>query len=138
PTKPGPLDDEEWAVMRTHPGLGARILAPIASLARVVPIVRSSHERWDGRGYPEGLAGEAVPIGARIASACDAFRAMIEPRPYREPLKREQALAELTANAGTQFDPACVEAPGVVLEEREPGPTPLPVGRPSHRMAKQP
>jgi diguanylate cyclase (GGDEF)-like protein/putative nucleotidyltransferase with HDIG domain len=133
--KPGPLDDEEWEVMRTHPELGARILAPIASLAPVVPIVRSSHERWDGRGYPEGLAGEAIPIGARIASACDAFRAMIEPRPYREPLKREQALAELTANAGTQFDPACVEALVVVLEQRELGPKPLQIDRPSHLLA---
>ena len=82
--KPGPLDDDEWEIMRAHPEAGERILAPIASLAHVLPIVRSSHERWDGAGYPDRLAGEEIPLGARIVSVCDAYRAMIEPRPYRD------------------------------------------------------
>jgi diguanylate cyclase (GGDEF)-like protein len=108
--KPAPLTDDEWALMRTHPEAGERILAPIASLAAVLPIVRGSHERWDGGGYPDALAGESIPVGARIVAVCDAFRAMVEPRPYRPARNREEALEELVANAGKQFDPACVEA----------------------------
>src|SRR5207237_396308 len=84
---PSPLDDEEWELMRTHPVVGERILAPIEALAGVVPIVRSSHERWDGGGYPDGLRGDAIPIGARIVAVCDAYRALVEPRPYRPPLQ---------------------------------------------------
>jgi putative nucleotidyltransferase with HDIG domain len=104
------LDDEEWAVMRTHPVVGERILAPIEALANVAPIVRSSHERWDGGGYPDGLAGEEIPLGARIVAVCDAFCAMVEPRPYRPALDREAARAELERCSGTQFDPAVVTA----------------------------
>jgi putative nucleotidyltransferase with HDIG domain len=104
------LDDEEWAVMRTHPVVGERILAPIEALASVVPIVRSSHERWDGGGYPDGLAGEEIPLGARIVAVCDAYRAMVEPRPYRPALDLEAARAELDRCSGTQFDPAVVTA----------------------------
>jgi diguanylate cyclase (GGDEF)-like protein len=115
--KPGALSDEEWALMRTHPEAGERILAPIASLADVLPIVRGSHERWDGSGYPDRLAGEAIPIGARIVAVCDAFRAMVEPRPYRPARGREEALEELAANAGRQFDPDCVEALLAVLAD---------------------
>jgi diguanylate cyclase (GGDEF)-like protein len=117
--KPGPLTDDEWAVMRNHPEAGERILEPIASLADVLPIVRGSHERWDGGGYPDGVAGEAIPVGARIVAVCDAFRAMVEPRPYRAALGREAALEELAANAGGQFDPGCVEALLTVLAELE-------------------
>jgi putative nucleotidyltransferase with HDIG domain len=108
--KRSPLDDEEWAVMRTHPVVGERILAPIEALANVAPIVRSSHERWDGGGYPDGLGGEEIPLGARIVAVCDAFRAMVEPRPYRPALDREAARAELERCSGTQFDPAIVTA----------------------------
>jgi diguanylate cyclase (GGDEF)-like protein len=115
--KPGPLTDDEWAVMRNHPEAGERILAPIASLAEVLPIVRGSHERWDGGGYPDGLAGEDIPVGARIVAVCDAFRAMVEPRPYRAALGREAALEELAVNAGGQFDPGCVDALLTVLAE---------------------
>jgi putative nucleotidyltransferase with HDIG domain len=104
------LDDEEWAVMRTHPVVGERILAPIEALANVVPIVRSSHERWDGGGYPDGIAGEEIPLGARVVAVCDAFRAMLEPRPYRPALDRETARAELERCSGTQFDPSVVTA----------------------------
>jgi diguanylate cyclase (GGDEF)-like protein/putative nucleotidyltransferase with HDIG domain len=108
--KSSALDAEEWAVMRTHPVVGERILAPIAALANVVPIVRSSHERWDGGGYPDGLAGETIPLGARIVAACDAVRAMVEPRPYRPALDLEAARAELERCSGTQFDPSVVTA----------------------------
>jgi diguanylate cyclase (GGDEF)-like protein len=104
------LDDEEWAVVRTHPVVGERILAPIEALANVAPIVRSSHERWDGGGYPDGLAGEEIPLGARIVAVCDAFRAMLEPRPYRPALDRDAARAELERCSGTQFDPGVVTA----------------------------
>ncbi|MGH3104816.1 MAG: HD domain-containing phosphohydrolase [Gaiellaceae bacterium] len=129
--KPGPLTDAEWDVMRTHPEAGERILAPIASLADVVPIVRSSHERWDGRGYPDRLAGDAIPLGARVVSVCDAYRAMIEPRPYRAARDRDCALEELRANASTQFDPACVDALIRELRERERGSV-LKLLRPDH------
>ena len=104
------LDADEWAVMRTHPLVGERILAPIEALANVVPVVRSSHERWDGGGYPDGLAGEEIPLGARIVAVCDAYRAMVEPRPYRPALDLEAARAELDRCSGTQFDPAVVTA----------------------------
>jgi putative nucleotidyltransferase with HDIG domain len=86
--KAGPLTDEQWEVMRSHPEVGERILAPMQSLEDVLPIVRSSHERWDGTGYPDGLAGEAIPLGARIVAVCDAYRAMVEDRPYRKALSR--------------------------------------------------
>ena len=116
--KPGSLDEEEWTVMRRHPEVGQAILAPIASLADVLPVVGSSHERWDGRGYPDRLTGEKIPLGARIVAVCDAYRAMIEPRPYRAALPVAHALAELHAHAGTQFDPRCVRALLNVLEEQ--------------------
>ena len=96
--------------MRTHPVVGERILAPIEALAGVVPIVRSSHERWDGGGYPDGLSGDEIPLGARIVAVCDAFRAMVEPRPYRPALDLEAARAELERCSGTQFDPSVVTA----------------------------
>jgi GAF domain-containing protein len=130
--KPGPLDDEEWGVMRRHTVAGEAILAPITSLRAVLPIVRSSHERWDGRGYPDGLAGERIPLGARIVSVCDAYRAMIERRTYREPLTERAALRELRDNAGSQFDPECVRALLAVLTARQAGGRPVPLHRPAH------
>jgi HD domain/GAF domain len=132
--KPGPLDEAEWEVMRTHPEAGERILSPIASLADVLPIVRSSHERWDGRGYPDGLVREEIPVGARIVAVCDAFRAMVEPRPYRGALDLVDALAELRAGAGSQFDPDCVDALLEALDEREREPV-LTLHRPDHLRA---
>jgi putative nucleotidyltransferase with HDIG domain len=129
--KPGPLDDDEWMVMRSHPEAGERILAPIASLAEVLPIVRSSHERWDGRGYPDGLVGEEIPVGARIVAVCDAYRAMVEPRPYRGALPRDIALTELRRGAGSQFDAECVRALLEALDEREREPV-LYLHRPDH------
>jgi HD domain/GAF domain len=120
--KQGPLDEEEWQVMRLHPQAGEQILAPIASLANVLPLVRSSHERWDGSGYPDGLAGEEIPLGARIVAVCDAYRAMVEPRPYRGPLGHEAALQELREHSGSQFDRRCVEALETALASRGPKP----------------
>ena len=105
--KPGPLDDEEWITMRRHPAEGARLLAPYVPSTEVLAIVRSHHERWDGAGYPEGLTGEQIPLGARIVAVVDAFCAMVEPRPYRPTLDAATARAELLAQAGRQFDPAC-------------------------------
>jgi putative nucleotidyltransferase with HDIG domain len=109
--KPGPLDDDEWVVMKTHTVEGQRMLERVGGLlARVGVVVRASHERYDGGGYPDGLAGEAIPLAARIVSACDAFNAMTTDRSYRKALSLEVAVAELRDNAGTQFDPDVVEA----------------------------
>jgi len=109
--KEGPLDDEEWAIMKTHTVEGQRMLERVGGLlARVGVVVRASHERFDGGGYPDGLAGEEIPLAARIVSACDAYNAMTTDRSYRKALPVGVALAELGANAGTQFDPQVVEA----------------------------
>jgi putative nucleotidyltransferase with HDIG domain len=109
--KPGPLNDEEWAIMKTHTVEGERMLQQVGGLlSSVGVVVRASHERWDGGGYPDGLAGEAIPVAARIISACDAFNAMTTDRSYRKALPLEVAIAELHANSGTQFAPDVVEA----------------------------
>ncbi|TML12065.1 MAG: HD-GYP domain-containing protein [Actinobacteria bacterium] len=109
-TKPGPLNELEWAAMRRHAALGERLLAHILDQADVLAIVRSHHERWDGSGYPDGKSGEDIPLSARIVAVADAFQAMIEPRPYRAPRTRVSALEEIASQSGRQFDPACVEA----------------------------
>ncbi|CAA9495138.1 MAG: diguanylate cyclase/phosphodiesterase (GGDEF & EAL domains) with PAS/PAC sensor(s), partial [uncultured Solirubrobacteraceae bacterium] len=108
--KPGPLDELEWELMRQHSALGGRILAGIASLAHLSAAVRAEHERWDGLGYPDGLSGTAIPIAARIILAADAYHAMTSDRPYRSAMPPAAALDELRACAGTQFDPAVVDA----------------------------
>jgi putative nucleotidyltransferase with HDIG domain len=109
--KPGPLNDEEWAVMKTHTVEGERMLQQVGGLlSSVGVVVRASHERWDGGGYPDGLVGEAIPVAARIISACDAFNAMTTDRSYRKALPLEVAMAELHANSGTQFAPDVVDA----------------------------
>ena len=107
--KPGALTDEEWAVMRTHPVIGESMLSGIDFLGPALPIVRSHHERWDGKGYPDGLAGEDIPVGARIVAVCDAYDAMTSDRPYRSAMSVEDACAELERNSGAQFDPRCVD-----------------------------
>lgn len=129
--KPARLDAREWAVMRRHTVAGEAILRPIADLHEVLPIVRSSHERWDGSGYPDGLAGDAIPLEARIIAVCDAFRAMIEPRPYRSARSRDEARRELLDHAGTQFDRACVEALLRVLGSQDADERDLPLHRPA-------
>jgi diguanylate cyclase (GGDEF)-like protein/putative nucleotidyltransferase with HDIG domain len=108
--KPGKLTLEEFDEIKEHAAIGARLLEQVPFFEDVHPLVRSTHERWDGKGYPDGLAGEAIPLGARIIGACDAFHAMTSNRPYRSPVSREEALAELRRGAGAQFDPAVVEA----------------------------
>jgi HD-GYP domain-containing protein (c-di-GMP phosphodiesterase class II) len=108
--KPGPLTDEEFEVVKAHPELGEKILAPIDRLADVRPIVRACHERWDGLGYPDGKQGDAIPLESRIVLVCDAFHAMITDRPYRSRLPEGEAMARLREAAGTQFDPTVVEA----------------------------
>jgi two-component system cell cycle response regulator len=109
-SKPGPLDDDEWAFMHRHTVIGERILASAPALIPVARLVRSSHERWDGTGYPDGLAGEDSPLGARIVAVCDAYEAMVAHRPYRDSMSPEDALAEIARCSGTQFDPRVVEA----------------------------
>jgi two-component system cell cycle response regulator len=108
--KPGPLDEAEWTAMRLHPAAGAEMLEPCATPPEVLAIVRSHHERWDGTGYPEGLAGEQIPLGARIIAVVDAYCAMVETRPYRLPRQPAHAREELLAHSGSQFDPACAQA----------------------------
>ena len=108
-SKPGPLDDEEWVFVRQHPVVGERIISAAPSLAQVGKLVRASHERFDGGGYPDGRAGEEIPLGARIIAVCDAYDAMIGPRPYRLGMSEEVALDELRRCAGEQFDPAIVD-----------------------------
>jgi two-component system, cell cycle response regulator len=108
--KPGPLSSDEWAFMRTHTVLGERILAAAPALRKEAALVRSSHERWDGQGYPDQRAGEDIPLGSRIIFVCDALDAMTSPRVYRRRSSQEEAVTELRRCAGTQFDPAVVDA----------------------------
>jgi hypothetical protein len=108
--KPGPLDEAEWAIMRRHPEWGAEMVSSVPGLERLGVLVGSHHERWDGGGYPEGLAGEAIPLASRVISVCDAYEAMVSQRPYRASLSVQTALGELTAGAGSQFDPVVVAA----------------------------
>ena len=123
--KEGPLTDEEWNVVRTHTIRGQEFLERAGGvLAEVGKIVRASHERWDGLGYPDGLSGPSIPLAARIVSCCDAFNAMTGERPYRMPMSQEVALRELVDNAGTQFDPHVVRA--VIAVVRGIAYTPLP------------
>jgi two-component system cell cycle response regulator len=108
--KPGPLSEEEWSFVRQHTIIGERILSAAPALLPVAKLVRSSHEHWDGSGYPDGVAGETIPLGSRIVAVCDAFDAMTTSRPYRAARSVEEALEELRACAGTQFDASVVDA----------------------------
>ena len=108
-TKPGLLTHEERSEMQRHPVIGAEILQPLRLGRAVLPIVRGHHERWDGSGYPDGLCGDAIPIGARIVAVVDAYDAMTHDRPYRTRLGVEEARSELMRHRGTQFDPAIVD-----------------------------
>jgi diguanylate cyclase (GGDEF)-like protein len=116
--KPGPLDDAEWAQMRLHTVIGDELLLAAPPLRAVAPLVRASHERWDGAGYPDGIAGEDIPLAARIVAACDAYDAMTTDRCYRRGMSAADARAELRRCSGTQFDPIVVAA--LVAELMEP------------------
>jgi diguanylate cyclase (GGDEF)-like protein len=115
--KPGPLDDDEWAFMRRHPLIGERIIGAAPALASAAKLVRSTHERFDGSGYPDRLAGQQIPLGARIIAVCDAFVAMTSPRPYAAQLPLPQAIVELRRCAGTQFDPTLVDVLAELIVE---------------------
>ena len=108
--KPAPLNESEWRLMRQHTLIGERILNAAPALRPVARLVRSSHERWDGGGYPDGLAGDEIPLGSRIIAACDAFDAMVSERPYDAARTKDEALEELRRHAGTQFDRDVVDA----------------------------
>ncbi|HEX6987916.1 MAG TPA: HD-GYP domain-containing protein [Bacillota bacterium] len=108
--KPGPLTPEEWQIMRQHPRLGFEMLSHIPFLKPALPVVLHHHERWDGRGYPAGLQGPMIPVGARIFSVADALDAMTSERPYRGPMSFDEAAREIIAESGRQFDPSVVEA----------------------------
>lgn len=114
-TKPGPLDDEEWAIMKLHPAIGETIVSSIDELAHLGLVIRAGHERWDGSGYPDGLRGDDIPLISRIVFACDAWQAMTSDRPYRDAMTETAALSELRKNSGSQFDPEVVTALAKVL-----------------------
>jgi HD-GYP domain-containing protein (c-di-GMP phosphodiesterase class II) len=122
--KPGPLDDEEWAFMRRHTIIGERIVRAAPSISHTAPLIRSSHERMDGRGYPDGLRDEQIPLGARIIAVCDAFDAMTTERSYRSGVSVTDALAELRRCAGEQFDPRVVDVFTVLAESVDGLPAP--------------
>jgi HD-GYP domain-containing protein (c-di-GMP phosphodiesterase class II) len=116
--KPGKLSADEWVVMKTHTVEGQKLLDRVGGvLGDVGRVVRSSHERWDGGGYPDGLAGAEIPIESAIVSACDAFNAMTTHRPYRRALEPREAVAELVTNKGTQFAPPVVDVLVELIEE---------------------
>jgi diguanylate cyclase (GGDEF)-like protein len=122
-TKPAALDDDEWAFMRRHTLIGERIIGAAPALGRAAKLVRSSHEAYDGSGYPDALAGPEIPLGARIIAVCDAFDAMTSDRPYSPPKTTEHALGELRRCAGTQFDPDVVDVFTHVVADRAQAPT---------------
>ncbi len=117
--KQGPLTDEEWAVMKTHPLIGVQVVKPIKFLGDAVNVIRSHHERWDGKGYPEGLKGEEIHLAARIFTVVDTFDAMTSDRPYRRGLPVEVALEEIERCASAQFDPHVASEFVKLCEERQ-------------------
>jgi ribonuclease P protein subunit RPR2 len=117
--KEGPLSVDEWTVMRNHPIIGAQIVAPIAFLRDAVDLIRHHHERFDGTGYPDGLAREEIPLPARVFAVVDSFDAMTSDRPYRGAIGVDRALSEIRAGSGTQFDPEIVSV-FVDMIERDP------------------
>ena len=114
--KPSPLDEEEWRVMRRHPAIGAEMLLERSGMKATARLVRSAHERFDGTGYPDGLAGEEIPLGSRVIFAADAYDAMVSARPYRPAMTPAEAIAEMRRYSRSQFDPVVVELLCDVLE----------------------
>jgi GGDEF domain-containing protein len=119
-----PLDPTAWEAVRATPAIGAGIVAGFGAIAEAAPVIRAHREHWDGSGYPDGLAGDAIPLLARIVTACEAYDAMISQRPYREPLTTKSARRALAEEAGTHYDPAVVAALDRVLERHRTG-TPI-------------
>src|SRR5690606_33085806 len=117
--KPGPLDEAERALMNLHAEMGAELIASLPALRHLAPAVRASQEFFDGNGYPDGIAGDAIPLAARIVAVADAYHAMRSNRPYRAAITHEEAVQELRQCAGTQFDPVVVEALLGLLEKDE-------------------
>jgi HD-GYP domain-containing protein (c-di-GMP phosphodiesterase class II) len=117
--KEGKLDEDEKLIMRMHPILGARILQPIKAFRQILNVVLHHHEWYDGSGYPDGLAGQNIPLHARIVSVCDAYHAMTSTRPYRQRRTPEFAMAQLEAGKGTQFDPIIVDYFVQMMRRRE-------------------
>ncbi len=115
--KPGPLTDDERAIMETHPVIGVQLVSPIKFLGQATHIIREHHERWDGKGYPQGLRGEDIHLGARIFSVVDTFDAITSERPYQEALPISYALEEIEEAGGTQFDPEVVREFLLMCEE---------------------
>ncbi|MEA2346982.1 MAG: hypothetical protein QOG62_769 [Thermoleophilaceae bacterium] len=122
----GPLDGGEWALLHTHTVVGQRLLESIPGFEQVARLTRSTHERWDGAGYPDGLAGTQIPLGSRIVFVCDAFDAMTSPRPYRRAMTSQTALGKLQKGAGTQFDARVVRVLSAIVAECEPAPSAVP------------
>jgi HD-GYP domain-containing protein (c-di-GMP phosphodiesterase class II) len=118
--KPGPLSEEEWGVMKRHPGVSAELIQGMEIYAPVAVAVRHEHERWDGSGYPDGLKGEEIPLVARIIAAADIFKALITKRPYREAFTHEEAIETIRQLRGTDLDPVVAEALLRVVDERQP------------------
>ena len=119
--KLGPLTEEEWAAVKRHPDIGARMIEPVEVLSEVVPVIRHHHERYDGNGYPDGLEGEEIPLAARIVAAVDAYDVMMRGRPYHAHRRTQaEALEELSRESGLQFDPLVVEALLRVRESERP------------------
>jgi response regulator RpfG family c-di-GMP phosphodiesterase len=117
--KRGSLSDEEWEVMRTHPLVSEEIIRAVGGLEELAPVLRAEHERWDGGGYPDGLAGEQIPLASRIAFVCDAYHAMTSDRPYRAALSPQAAREQIAAGAGTQFCPTSARALLEVLADAD-------------------
>ncbi len=118
--KPGPLDEEEWKIMRLHPDIGARIVAGIPFLQDTIPLIRHHQERWNGTGYPDGLQGEEIPILARMFAIVDAFDALTSKRPYRKKISTQEAIEYLREQSGILFDPNMIDVFEKVVMESQP------------------
>jgi HD-GYP domain-containing protein (c-di-GMP phosphodiesterase class II) len=117
--KPGALDDDEYALIKKHPAIGARILEPIVSYKEIIPMVLQHHERYDGKGYPCGISGDEIDIGAKILSVADTFDAVTSDRPYRKGWALERAIDLITEEAGRQFDPDVVDVFLTIMKQEK-------------------